>query len=117
MPRRMAMHDEHAHVTSGCGNVYADLDLPDAGAMLVKAQLALSISKIIKSRGLTQMKAAQITGLPQPKLSDMLNGKFRGISEGKMLECITRLGRDIQIHINPNERPENSPGHIEVNIN
>ena len=111
------MHEEHASVTTSCGNVYADLDLPDAKEMLVKAQLAISIGKIIKSRGLTQMKAAQITGLSQPKLSDMLNGKFRGISEGKMLECITRLGRDVQILINPNERPESSPGHIEVNIN
>ena len=109
------MHDEHT-VTSGSGNVYADLDLPDAGEMLVKAQLALSITKIIKSRGLTQMKAAQITGLSQPKLSDMLNGKFRGISEAKMLGCISRLGRDIQIVINHNERPDNSPGHIEVCI-
>ena len=110
------MNDEKYEkiVTSSCGNVYADLGLSDAGGMLVKAQLALSIDRIIRSRGLSQTRAADITGLSQPKLSDMLNGKFRGISEAKMLECITRLGRDVQIFINDNARPGNSRGHIEV---
>jgi hypothetical protein len=27
----------------------------------------------------------------------MLRGRFRGISEAKMLECLTLLGRDVQI--------------------
>jgi predicted XRE-type DNA-binding protein len=107
------MNDE---ITPSCGNVYEDLGLPEAGVMLVKAQLALSIDRIIKNGGLSQTKAAQIIGLSQPKLSDMLNGKFRGISEAKMLECITRLGRDVQIVINPNARPANTHGHIEVSI-
>ena len=108
------MHDEQITVTQRCGNVYEDLGLPDAKEMLVKAQLALSIARIIKSRGLTQSKAAKIIGLSQPKLSYMLNGKFRGISEAKMLECITRLGRDIQIVIQPSTHRETENGHIEV---
>jgi predicted XRE-type DNA-binding protein len=107
------MNDE---ITPSCGNVYEDLGLPGAGAMRVKAQLALSIDRIIKNRGLSQTKAAQIIGLSQPKLSDMLNGKFRGISEAKMLECITRLGRDVQIVINPQARAANTQGHIEVSL-
>ena len=41
--------------------------------------------------------AAEILGMPQPKLSGMLRGQFRGISEAKMLECMNRLGRDVQI--------------------
>ena len=114
MPRRTGMNDEYSSVTPSCGNVYEDLDLPDARAMLVKAQLALSISRLIKDKKLSQTKAARIIGLPQPKLSDMLSGKFRGISEAKMLECITRLGRDIQIIITPSKRPEDSHGHIQV---
>jgi len=88
--------------------------MKDARITVVKAQLALSIARIIESRGLSQIQAAQIIGLSQPKLSDMINGKFRGISEAKMLECIIRLGRDIRIVIHPNEGPENRPGHIEI---
>ncbi len=103
-------------ITHSSGNVYEDLGLPDAEEMLVKAKLATTIQGIIESRGLTQTKAAQLIGLSQPKLSDLLKGKFRGISEAKMMECITRLGRDIQIVVNPHERPANERGHIEVSM-
>jgi len=83
------------------GNVFADLGLPDADEMLIKSKLVSKIAEIIEARGWTQMQAAQIVGLPQPKLSRMLNGQFRGISQAKMLECLARLGRNIQIVIGP----------------
>ena len=86
------------------GNVYADIGVENADEMLVKAQLAASIQEILSSRNLTQTQAAEILGLPQPKLSRMLHGHFRGISEAKMMDCITRLGRDVQIVIGPEHR-------------
>ena len=101
-------------ITSSCGNVYKDLGFPDAEGMLVKAQLALAIKKILESKGLTQTKAAEILGVSQPKLSGLLRGQFRSISEAKMLECISHLGRDIQIVVDSHERPANARGHIEV---
>jgi predicted XRE-type DNA-binding protein len=97
----------------GSGNVYADLNYPDADEMLVKARLASKICSIIKARHLTQMQAAQILGLPQPKVSEMIRGKFRGISESKMIDCLARLGRDVQIVVKaaPRSRPQ---GRVEV---
>jgi predicted XRE-type DNA-binding protein len=67
--------------------------------MLVKANLALKISEIIAQRRMTQIEAAAILGMPQPKLSKLLRGQFHGVSETKMLECLNTLGRDIQIVI------------------
>jgi predicted XRE-type DNA-binding protein len=61
--------------------------------MKVKAILAAKIIEIIKYRHLTQIQAAEILGIPQPKLSGMLRGQFRGISEAKMLEGVNRIGR------------------------
>ena len=84
-------------IEQGRGSVYADLESRDADEMLVKARLATKIGEIIKHRHLTQQQAAEILGIPQPKLSGMLRGQFRGISEAKMLECLNRLGRDVQI--------------------
>ena len=81
----------------GSANVYEDLGLADAAEIQVKATLAAKIGEIIKHRHLTQMQAAEILGMPQPKLSGMLRGQFRGISEAKMLECMNRLGRDVEI--------------------
>ena len=56
-------------VEVGTGNVYADLGYGDADEMLIKAQLVSKISEIIKSKGLTQTQAAELLGMPQPKLS------------------------------------------------
>ena len=88
-------------VEEGSGNVYTDLGYPDSESMLVKAQLAAKIAEIIKRRALTQARAAEILGLTQPKVSDLLKGRFRGISEHRLLECLTRLGRDVHIVIKP----------------
>jgi len=100
-------------IKSGSTNVYADLGMADAEEMLVKAQLATKIGDIIKRRKLTQVQAAQLLGITQPKLSGLLRGQFRGVSETKMLECLTRLGRDVEIVIKaaPRSRTE---GHVSV---
>ncbi len=84
-------------IETGSANIYEDLGLPEATEMQVKATLAAKICEIIKHRQLTQIQAAEILGMPQPKLSGMLRGQFRGISEAKMLECMNRLGRDVEI--------------------
>ncbi len=100
-------------IEEGSVNVYADLGRPDADEMLVKAQLASRIGEVIKRRRLTQVAAAEITGLPQPKLSGLLRGQFRGVSEAKMLACLTRLGRDVRIVVGPARRRAGA-GRIEV---
>jgi predicted XRE-type DNA-binding protein len=91
-------------VEPSSGNIYADLGYPDSDAMLVKAQLAAKIADLLQRRGLTQSRAAEILGLTQPKVSAILNGRFRGISEHRLLECLTRLGRDVEIVIKPAPR-------------
>ena len=109
-------------IEPGSGNVYADLGLPDAHDMLIKAQLASKIAEIIKRQHLTQTQAAELLGMPQPKVSQMMRGQFRGISEAKMLDCLARLGRDIEIVIKPARRkskadaadPRSPAGRIHV---
>jgi predicted XRE-type DNA-binding protein len=93
----MPKEPEMIEIEKGSANVYEDLGLPDAAAMQVKAILAAKIGEIIKHRHLSQTQASEILGIPQPKLSGMLRGQFRGISEAKMLECMNRLGRDVEI--------------------
>lgn len=100
-------------IEQGSINVYADLGLGDAQEMLVKAQLAAKIGEIIKRRKLTQMQAAELLGIPQPKLSNMLRGQFRGISETKMIDCLTRLGRNVEIVVKAAPRSRTA-GHVSV---
>jgi predicted XRE-type DNA-binding protein len=82
-------------------NVYEQLGFPDAEEMLVKAQLVSQIGEILRERGWSQQQAAKVLGLTQPKLSKMLRGQFRGISEMKMMDCLLRLGRAVKIVVGP----------------
>lgn len=63
-------------IERGSGNVYADLGMPHAEEMRVKAQLAAKIAEIIKTRKWTQQHAAQLLGMTQPKLSTCCAGSF-----------------------------------------
>ena len=83
--------------TPKINNVYAAIGVKDPEGMLMKAQLAVEIGEIIRRRKLSQVKAAEIMGIPQPKLSELLRGRFRAISETKMMECLTRLGASVSI--------------------
>ena len=101
-----------SEIERGSTNVYTDLGMPNAEEMLVKAQLATEIGEIIRRRKLTQVEAAQVLGIPQSKLSNMLRGQFRGISEAKMLMCLTRLGRNVRIVVSPAR--SRAEGHLSV---
>ena len=102
-------------IEKGSNNVYADIGMPDAGEMLVKAHLAAKIGEIIKQRHLTQQQAGEILGMTQPKLSNMLRGQFRGISEARMLDCLNRLGRDVEIVVRKASRSRGTvPGRTKV---
>jgi predicted XRE-type DNA-binding protein len=84
-------------IEKGSMNVYADLGIADAEEMLVKAELAEKIGQIIKLKKMTRTQASSLLGMPQPRLSNMLRGRFRGISEAKLLECLTLLDRAAQV--------------------
>lgn len=110
------MNDENLEFEVGSGNVYTDLGFPDAEDLLIKAQLTLKISEIIKVRRWSQQKAAQVIGISQPKLSEILRGHFHGISEMKLLDCLARLGREIKIVVGPARR-RITAGRVEVILN
>lgn len=102
-------------VEKGTGNVYADLGYRDSAGMEMKARLVAQIREIIDQRGLTQAKAAEILGLTQPKLSKVLRGQFRGVSERRLLDCLTRLGRDVRIIVQRVPRNRHT-GHLTVHF-
>ncbi len=101
------------NVVHGTSHVYADLDFADSREMLIKAQLARKISQILKEKNLTQKQTDQLFKMTQPKLSKLLNGEFREISEMKMLECLAKLGNDIKIVVSI-EKVKTSEGQLEV---
>jgi predicted XRE-type DNA-binding protein len=104
------MNSKRILIHEGSGNIYADLGYADSEDMVVKAQLVTNIADIIRERGLTQEGAAKVLSLTQPKISKMLKGQFRGISERRLLRCLTKLGRDVEIVVKP--APRRRPGRL-----
>ena len=88
-------------VQQSSGNVFADLGLPDAEKLQIKTGLVIEIRKAMHSLGLTQLEAAKRMGITQPKVSDMMRGDFTNLSERKLMDCLTRLGYDIEIKVRP----------------
>ncbi|MFM0286418.1 helix-turn-helix domain-containing protein [Paraburkholderia megapolitana] len=72
-------------IEKGSGNIYADLGIPDAEQMWVKAQLVTKIGELIKERSWTRQEATKILGMTQPELSKVLRGQFRGVNKAKLL--------------------------------
>jgi predicted XRE-type DNA-binding protein len=99
-------------VTHGSSNVFADLGFEDAEDRLAKSQLALQISKVIKSRRLTQTAAAERLGIDQPKISRLLQGKLRGFSTAQLIRFLNMLGHDVEIVLR--ERPRQKRGKLSV---
>lgn len=79
------------------GNVFADLGFARPDEELVKAQLLWQIGQVVACRGLKQVEAARVLGIPQSKASLILRGRTAGFSTGRLLRLLNRLDQDIQI--------------------
>ena len=96
---------EGIEVQRSSGNVFADLGLHDAAKLKIKTGLVMEIRKAIGALGLNQQMAAKRMGIPQPKVSGMMRGDFTNLSERKLMDCLNRLGYDIEIKVRPAAEP------------
>jgi predicted XRE-type DNA-binding protein len=85
--------------TPSSGNVFADLNLPQADDLLAKAELAAKIIAEIQRRRLTQSHAAAILGIDQPKVSALKQRKLSGFSIERLMRFLLVLGLDIEITV------------------
>lgn len=104
---------EGIEVERGSGNVFADLGLADAEKLKIKSGLVIEITRAVRQLGLTQEEAGRRMGLPQPKVSALLRGDFANLSERKLMDCLNRLGYDIEITVKPAAEPV---GHLTLVI-
>lgn len=86
------------------GNVFADLDIPNPDEALAKAQVAMKIHDTIKKKKLTQVKAAKILKISQPKISLLLRGYLTDFSLERLLRFLNDLGQNVYISIVPCSR-------------
>jgi predicted XRE-type DNA-binding protein len=101
-------------VDEGSGNVLVDLGLSDAAELTTKVQLAVAINQQIEARSLSQIAAAELLSINQPKVSALQNYKLDGFSVERLMTFLTGLGSDIEIRIRKPKRVSNRAGRISV---
>ncbi len=102
-----------ADYVRGSGNVYRDLGFEHPEEELAKSRLASMIYDIIEERHLTQIEAARILGIDQPKVSSLKNGRLGGFSYERLFSFLRKPDRDIEIVVR--ERSKNQPS-AEISI-
>src|ERR1051326_4220593 len=87
------------NIVAGSGNVFADLGLRDVDEKHTRVRLAVAINNIIRARGLSQMSAASLLQINQPKVSALANYRLDGFSVERLMHFLNALGRDVEIVI------------------
>ena len=100
-------------LTESGGNVFADLGIENPEEMLARAKLASAISTIISRRRLTQIQAAAILGVDQPKISSLMRGRLAGFSIDRLLRFLLALDRDVEILVKAKPRTR-ARGRLDV---
>lgn len=101
MPRRSDMQ-----VPPSTGNVFRDLGFSseEAQHLLIRADLLIQLQKTIASRGLTQVKAAKILRVTQPRVSDLVRGRIDLFSTDSLIDMLARLGVEVRLVLKPARR-------------
>lgn len=93
-------------------NVLVDLGFDDAQELSAKAILAVKLNRLIDAQALSQVQAAEILGMPQPKVSAIRNYRLQGISLERLMHALTALGQHVTIVVMPSRR--GAPAGIKV---
>ena len=81
----------------GTDNVLADLGFDDAEELSAKAALAVKLNELIDKRDLSQTEAAAITGMTQPKVSQVRRYKLQNISLERLMQALVSLNQHVEI--------------------
>jgi len=86
-------------ILNSSGNVFIDLGYsPDEAAILqMRADLMAHLRKFIKTKKLTQARAAEILGVSQSRISDLTRGKWERFSLEMLVSLATRAGMRVTL--------------------
>jgi len=92
------------------GNVFKDLELPNADERLFKAEIAAMINDIIKTKGLNQTSAAALLNIDQPKISALVNGRLSGFTIDRLFRFLLALDKNIEVKVTRKKKSSTRSG-------
>jgi predicted XRE-type DNA-binding protein len=93
-------------VTPSTGNVFRDLGFSteESEHLLVRADLLLELQKTLAARALTQVQAAEMLHVTQPRVSDLSRGRIDLFSTDSLIDMLARLGVRVRFVLKPARR-------------
>lgn len=87
-------------VTEGSGT--------DVEELSAKTVLAVKLNELIEQRNLSQTTVAKITGMTQPKVSQVRRYKLQNISLERLMYALVSLGQHVEIVVRPARKTEHA---------
>ena len=93
-------------VDRSSGNVFRDLGFgpKEAESLRLRAELMVEVTRLIGARKLTQRAAANLLGVTQPRISDLIRGKIDLFSIDALVNMLGRAGMRVQLRISGVDR-------------
>jgi predicted XRE-type DNA-binding protein len=89
------------------GNVFEDLGFePDeAHNLMIRSELMIAITRLIDRRGITQRQAADLFGVTQPRVSDVVRGKIELFTIDALVKMLSAAGVKVRVVVSGQGRP------------
>ena len=73
----------------------------EAASMKLRAEVANQIIERMQARKLTQAKAAELIGVTQPRISDLMRGRLNLFSLDALVDMADRVGLQTRVVVSP----------------
>jgi len=93
-------------VKRSAGNVFRDLGLPadEADHLRIRSSLMGHLRRLIEARGLSQVEAAKLLGVTQPRVSDLVRGRIDLFSIDTLVDLLARAGVSVRLEVGSSAR-------------
>lgn len=94
-------------VSLSTGNVFYDLGLEpeEAENLRLRSDLMIELAKLLEPQGLTQVAAAKVLGVAQPRISDLVWGRIDRFSVDELIAMLCRVGANVSFVVTLGQRP------------
>ena len=81
----------------------------EAASMRARSELMMNIAEVIHQQGMTQAQAAELFGVTQPRISDLVRGKVSLFSLDTLIDMAATAGMRPTVRVNKPKASRRTP--------
>ncbi len=108
------MTKQPIEIVRGSGNIFRDLNLPNADLEQLRSILAARIIKVLDDKGLSVRQAHEITGIAAADFSRIRRTRLDRFTIDRMMAILHRLGQQVEVSVSVHPRKKHKPATPEL---